>query len=80
MQRTQRRQHAFSMCQRSLHAVVGDCPLFFLSIRKKNKKEKQQHDSSLSDCVCAQSLTAHDVGKNRDHVSAVMSDSTRATT
>ena len=69
MQRTQRHQHASTLCQRSLHAVVGACPfIFFLCIRKKEK----QDDSSLPHCVCAQSLTAHVVGKNCDYACAVV--------
>ena len=61
----QRRQHAFSLCQRSLHAVGG---FFFLCTRKQEK----QDDSSLPHCVCAQSLTAHVVGKNCDYACAVV--------
>ena len=33
---------------------------------------KNQYDSSLPHCVCAQSLTAHDVGKNCDYACAVV--------
>ena len=65
----QRRQHAFTLCNRSLHAVVGDGGFYlFLCTRKQEKQE----DSSLSDCVCAQSLTAPVVGKNCDYACAVV--------
>ena len=59
MQRTPRHQHAFTLCQRSLHAVVGACPfiVFCVFVKKKNKTTRR----FLT--VCAQSLTAHVVGK-----------------
>ena len=36
------------------------------------RKQEKQDDSSLPDCVCAQSLTAPVVGKNCDYVCAVV--------
>ena len=51
-------------CTQSLEPVL----LFFLCARKQEKQDV----SSLPDCVCAQSLTAHVVGKNCDHACAVV--------
>ena len=64
--------HAISMlslsvneaCTQSLEPVL----LIFLCTRKQEK----QDDSSLPHCVCAQSLTAHVVGKNCDYACAVV--------
>ena len=71
MQRTQRHQYAFTLCQRSLHAVVGACPfyLFFcVLVNRKNKTTRR----SLTVCVSPVSLTAHVVGKNCDYACAVV--------
>ena len=55
----QRHQHAFTICQRSMHAVVGACPFIFFCVLVKRKNKTTRR--SLT--VCAESLTAHDVGK-----------------
>ena len=47
---------------------VGACPFIFCVLVIQEK----QDDSSLPDCVCAQSLTAHVVGKNCDYACSVV--------
>ena len=61
-----------SLCvnKRSTRGLWSVTLHFFFVLVEKIRK----HGSSLTDC--AQSLTAHDVGKNLDHAGAVMSDST----
>ena len=44
-------------------------PVFYFLCTRKQEK---QDDSSLPHCVCAQSLTAHVVGKNCDYACAVV--------
>ena len=71
MQRAERHHHAFTLCQQTFHArpLERHSLLLFVLVEKIRK-----HGSSLTDC--AQSLTAHDAGKNLDQAGAVMSDST----
>ena len=65
---TQRHQLAFTLCQRTFHAVSG-ASLLFRPGRKNKKKGWSLIDKTVSH-------TAHDVGKNLDYAGAVVCGST----
>ena len=64
-------------CQRSSHAVVGEGPFTFSCPLARSKNNKTSRRSLT---LCAQSLTAHDVGKNCDHSVAAVCVTTPAAT